>query len=250
MFQEARCADRAAYEASHPWYTRRARALMAAFERHKPTRWGGATKVEYILPKTLQENQKRHWHTAPHGSCSPGARGGSHHHRARPHGRRHDHHCDPLNAARRVLRQPHCPHLKPPKRRAREQYILKETTHPTRTNTNNRNILAGSRVDGSGRPRARSSVSGNNPPPDVFRSFRHFELGQLAHPLCAWPATMLFHMCQLEVHCRQLWTRRLARPGAVRRDMFLWDYFPPAGPRLRPLRPFKLLLRRQVQPDR
>ena len=57
-------------------------------------------------------------------------------------------------------------------------------------------------------------------------------------------------MRQLEAHCRELWTRRLARPGRGRQDMFLLDYLPPAGPGRQPLRPFQRLPRRLVQRDR
>ena len=69
-------------------------------------------------------------------------------------------------------------------------------------------------------------------------------VGQLARPLLACPAAMLFQMRQLEAHCRELWTRRLARPGRGRQDMFLLDYLPPAGPGRQPLRPFQRLPRR------
>ena len=55
-------------------------------------------------------------------------------------------------------------------------------------------------------------------------------VGRLALPLFAFPAAMLFQMRQLEAHCRELWTRRLARPGRGRHEMFLSDYLPPAGP--------------------
>ena len=75
-------------------------------------------------------------------------------------------------------------------------------------------------------------------------------LGRSARPLFACPAAMLFQMRQLEAHCRELWMRRLARPGRGRQDMFLLDYLPPAGPGRLPLRPFQRLPRRQVQRDR
>ena len=74
--------------------------------------------------------------------------------------------------------------------------------------------------------------------------------GRSARPLFAYPAAMLFQMRQLEAHCRELWTRRLARPGRGRQDMFLLDYLPPAGPGRQPLRPFQRLPRRLVQRDR
>ena len=75
-------------------------------------------------------------------------------------------------------------------------------------------------------------------------------VGRSARPLFACPAAMLFQMRQLEAHCRELWTRRLARPGRGRQDMFLLDYLPPAGPGRQPLRPFQRLPRRLVQRDR
>ena len=75
-------------------------------------------------------------------------------------------------------------------------------------------------------------------------------VGRSARPLFARPAAMLFQMRQLEAHCCELWTRRLARPGRGRQDMFLLDYLPPAGPGRQPLRPFQRLPRRQVQRDR
>ena len=47
------------------------------------------------------------------------------------------------------------------------------------------------------------------------------------------------HMRRLEVHCRGLWARRLARPGRERREAFLNDYLPrPLGGQA-PLRPLK-----------
>ena len=47
------------------------------------------------------------------------------------------------------------------------------------------------------------------------------------------------HMCRLEVHCRALWARRLARSGTGRREAFLNDNLPrPLGGQA-PLRPFK-----------
>ena len=52
-------------------------------------------------------------------------------------------------------------------------------------------------------------------------------VGRAARPLFARPDAMLFQMRQLEAHCRALWTRRLARPGAGRQDVFLLDYLPP-----------------------
>ena len=75
-------------------------------------------------------------------------------------------------------------------------------------------------------------------------------VGRAARPLFARPDAMLFQMRQLEAHCRALWTRRLARPGVGRQDVFLLDYLPPAGPGLQPLRPFQRLPRRRVQRDR
>ena len=41
-------------------------------------------------------------------------------------------------------------------------------------------------------------------------------VGRAARPLFARPAVMLLQMRVLEAHCRELWTRRLARPGARR----------------------------------
>ena len=75
-------------------------------------------------------------------------------------------------------------------------------------------------------------------------------VGRSARPLFARPEAMLFQMRQLEAHCRALWARRLARPGAGRQDVFLLDYLPPAGPGQQPLRPFQRLPRRRVQHDR
>ena len=75
-------------------------------------------------------------------------------------------------------------------------------------------------------------------------------VGRAVRPLFARPDAMLFQMRQLEAHCRALWTRRLARPGVGRRDAFLWDYLPLAGPGLQPLRPFQRLPRRRVQRHR
>ena len=75
-------------------------------------------------------------------------------------------------------------------------------------------------------------------------------VGRSARPLLACPAAMLFQMRHPEAHCRELWMRRLARPGRGRQDMFLLDYLPPAGPGRQPLRPFQRLPRRQVQRDR
>ena len=75
-------------------------------------------------------------------------------------------------------------------------------------------------------------------------------VGRSARPLFARPEAMLFQMRQLEAHCRALWARRLARPGAGRQDVFLLDYLPPAGPGQQPLRPFQRLPRRRVQRDR
>ena len=69
------------------------------------------------------------------------------------------------------------------------------------------------------------------PPLGGFRG-----VGWAARPLFARPATMLFQMRQLEAHCRELWTRRLARPGAGRQDVFMLEYVPPAGPGQQPLR--------------
>ena len=47
------------------------------------------------------------------------------------------------------------------------------------------------------------------------------------------------HMRRLEVHCRALWARRLARPGRGRRGAFVNDYLPrPLGGQA-PVRPFK-----------
>ena len=43
------------------------------------------------------------------------------------------------------------------------------------------------------------------------------------------------HMRRLEVHCRALWARRLARPGRGRQEAFLNDYLPrPLGGRCAP----------------
>ena len=75
-------------------------------------------------------------------------------------------------------------------------------------------------------------------------------VGRSARPLFARPEAMLFQMRQLEAHCRALWARRLARPGAGRQDVFLLDYLPPAGPGQQPLRPSQRLPRRRVQRDR
>ena len=75
-------------------------------------------------------------------------------------------------------------------------------------------------------------------------------VGRAARPLFARPDAMLFQMRQLEAHCRALWTRRLARPGVGRQDVFLLDYLLPAGPGLQPLRPFQRLTRRRVQRNR
>ena len=75
-------------------------------------------------------------------------------------------------------------------------------------------------------------------------------VGRSARPLFARPEVMQFQMRQLEAHCRALWARRLARPGAGRQDVFLLDYLPPAGPGQQPLRPFQRLPRRRVQRDR
>ena len=75
-------------------------------------------------------------------------------------------------------------------------------------------------------------------------------VGRAARPLFARPDAMLSQMRQLEAHCRALWTRRLARPGVGRQDVFLLDYLPPAGPRPQPLRPVRRLPRRRVQRDR
>ena len=63
-------------------------------------------------------------------------------------------------------------------------------------------------------------------------------VGRVARPLFARPDAILFRMRQVEAPCRALWTRRLARPGARRQDVFLLDYLPPAGLGLQPLRPF------------
>ena len=72
-------------------------------------------------------------------------------------------------------------------------------------------------------------------------------VGRAARPLFPRPDAMLFQMRKLEVHCRALWTRRLARPGAGRQDVFPLDYLPPAGLGLQPLRPLQRLPRRLVQ---
>ena len=64
------------------------------------------------------------------------------------------------------------------------------------------------------------------------------------------PDAMLFQMRQLEAHCRALRTRRFARPGAGRHDVFLLDYLPPAGPGQQPLRPFQRLPHRRGLHDR
>ena len=79
---------------------------------------------------------------------------------------------------------------------------------------------------------------------------------EVCRPTCAQGMTVassdgaLTAMRQLKAHYRELWTRRLARPGAGRQDMFLLDFFPPAGPGLQQLRPFQRLPRRQVQRNR
>ena len=78
----------------------------------------------------------------------------------------------------------------------------------------------------------------------------HCCVGRTARPLFACPASMQFQMRQLEAHCRERWTRRLARPGTGRQEVFVLDYFRPAGPGQRPLRPFERLPRRQVQRGR
>ena len=58
-------------------------------------------------------------------------------------------------------------------------------------------------------------------------------------PVFACRQAMQEHMRRLEVHCRALWARRLARPGRGRQEAFLNDYLPrPLGGRA-PLRPFQ-----------
>ena len=75
-------------------------------------------------------------------------------------------------------------------------------------------------------------------------------VGRAARPLFARPAVMLFQMRLVEAHCRELWTQRLAWPRAGQQDMFLLDYFQPAGPGQQPLWPFQRLYCRQVLRNR
>ena len=64
-------------------------------------------------------------------------------------------------------------------------------------------------------------------------------MGRTERPVFACRQDMQEHMRRLEVHCRALWARRLARPGRGRREAFLNDYLPrPLGGQV-PLRPFK-----------
>ena len=64
-------------------------------------------------------------------------------------------------------------------------------------------------------------------------------MGRTERPVFACRQAMQEHMRRLEVHCRALWARRLARPGRGRREAFLNDYLPrPLGGRA-PLRPFQ-----------
>ena len=64
-------------------------------------------------------------------------------------------------------------------------------------------------------------------------------MGRTERPVFACRQAMQEHMRRLEVHCRALWARRLARPGRGRQEAFLNDYLPrPLGGRA-PLRPFQ-----------
>ena len=64
-------------------------------------------------------------------------------------------------------------------------------------------------------------------------------MGRTERPVFACCQAMQEHMRRLEVHCRALWARRLARPGRGRQEAFLNDYLPrPLGGRA-PLRPFQ-----------
>ena len=70
-------------------------------------------------------------------------------------------------------------------------------------------------------------------------------MGRTERPVFACRQAMQEHMRRLEVHCRALWARRLARPGRARQEAFLNDYLPrPLGGRA-PLRPFQ-----QARPQR
>ena len=70
-------------------------------------------------------------------------------------------------------------------------------------------------------------------------------MGRTERPVFACRQAMQEHMCRLEVHCRALWARRLARPGRGRQEAFLNDYLPrPLGGQA-PLRPFQ-----RVRPQR
>ena len=64
-------------------------------------------------------------------------------------------------------------------------------------------------------------------------------MGRTERPAFACRQAMQEHMRHLEVHCRALWARRLARPGRGRQEAFLNEYLPrPLGGRA-PLRPFQ-----------
>ena len=64
-------------------------------------------------------------------------------------------------------------------------------------------------------------------------------MGRTERPVFACRQAMQEHMRRLEMHCRALWARRLARPGRGRQEAFLNDYLPrPLGGRA-PLRPFQ-----------
>ena len=70
-------------------------------------------------------------------------------------------------------------------------------------------------------------------------------MGRTERPVFACRPAMQEHMRRLEVHCRALWARRLARPGRGRQEAFLSNYLPrPLGGQAS-LRPFQ-----RVRPQR
>ena len=69
--------------------------------------------------------------------------------------------------------------------------------------------------------------------------------GRTERPVFACRQALQEHMRRLEVHCRALWARRLARPGRGRQEAFLSNYLPrPLGGQA-PLRPYQ-----RVRPQR
>ena len=70
-------------------------------------------------------------------------------------------------------------------------------------------------------------------------------MGRTERPVFACRQAMREHMRRLEVHCRAVWARRLARPGRGRQEAFLSNYLPrPLGDQAS-LRPFQ-----RVRPQR